>query len=738
MRKIWPYLLIGMLVCLPLTFLVLDISNVLEWSFGFVFIGLVVITKYIYDLRLVLQEKSGDLKQLQQEIIDVKTNSELLSQQKTEYLAKVSHDLRTPLHGINGVIEMIDKETISPKVQRYIEQMRHSSKSLMSVIANVIDLSGDGATDVVLKHAPFKVLDVCENVVRIFIQPASEKKVDIQLHFDPRLLDVWVHSDERRLQQVLTNLIGNAFKFTESGSVSLWVIERGNSDKNIEIRFMVVDTGIGIPEKELKSIFDPYYQVEAHQKLRIKGSGLGLNISQELITKFGGTLKVNSTEGIGSKFFFDISVKQTQSQNVNKLISNVSSYQNEVVLVTNKNTTTESLNQLFRNWGVDTIQCETAESVLEHEFHQKPTLMILELSIINDLEHAQAIKAHVRANNNYLLVDNFEQETFDNWQILNKPILPSDVIKLCVTNDVVRSITTTSSFDENIVEQTKLFCRNKAFKILIVDDVELNQIIMHELVKQLDIVDCDFASNGLDAVEMATSRHYDLILMDVHMPVMSGTEASVKISEICPESMIIALTATVDTEVNMILNGSVHSVLRKPLTLESFTLHFYNTFVKSIISKKELELARTQFSNNGLVDAQSEPFNILVSSSHIKIVDYLDVISHTFKDKFNIQFVSNSSDITHLLQFEPFHALVLDNEIEVQLTLKELERKRLIVPILLISETTSEKLILPNHITMINHHIGFNPLCEILCNKLVTAHHSNTQLSIHKNENIKL
>lgn len=738
MKTIWPYLFIGMLTCLLPILFVLDISYLKEWSFGLVFIGLTVITKDIYDLRVALQQKDDDLRQLKQEMDDVTNNSKLSSDKKTKYLAKVSHDLRTPLHGINGIIDMIDKETISPKVQRYLEQIKHSSKALMSVIAGVIDLSDDESTDVLLEPAPFKLIDVCENVIRIFIQSAYEKQLSIQLHFDPKLLNVRVYSDERRLQQVLTNLIGNAFKFTESGSVSLWVMTRSDSNDNAEIRFMVVDTGIGIPEKELKSIFDPYYQVESRQNLKIKGSGLGLNISQELIAKFGGTLRVSSTVDIGSKFFFDLIMQKAQSHNIDKLILNTSSYQDHVVCVTNKNTTTESLTQLFRHYDVDTVQCETLESILNYQFHSQPRLLILELSIINDIEQAQIIQDHVRAQSNYLLVDNFDLESFDNWQILNKPILPSDILKLCVASDILRSIKTTNSLDSNAKEQAKLYFQHQPFKLLIVDDVEINQIILHELVKQLDIVDCDFACNGLEAVEMAMSRHYDLILMDMHMPVMSGGEASAKISEARPEITIIAVTATVDKEINMVLKGGIHSVLRKPLTLECLSQHLYKYFVKAVVSKKEQDIALTQFNRTGIFDAVSQPVNILVSTSHVKIAEYLDTLSHILNGSINIQYAMNNSNIEQIIQLQGFQAIILDEDIEIQILLKQLQRKRLMIPILIISDLTKKNIILPSHVTMINKNIEFNKLCDILSNQLTTTHHSNSQLSIQNNENIKL
>lgn len=740
MIKRWPYALIGLIVCLPIILVTANISSAVPWSYAVVVSGLLILAKYIYDLRLSARLNKASLAQLSQQLVDVKKNSELLNHQKTEYLAKVSHDLRTPLHGINGVIEMIDKETVSPKIQRYLDQMRLSSDALMTVIAGVIDLSGDDAADVVLKRSPFELLSICENVIRIFVQSAYSKQVDIQLHFDPKLLNVWVNSDPQRLYQVLTNLLGNAFKFTDKGSVSLWVILRANTDKHLDVRFMVVDTGVGIPTAEIKSIFDPYYQVQSHQTAHIKGSGLGLNISQELIGKFGGTLNVSSTVNVGSKFFFDINLMRHYPKNVKELVLSRAPGHTEIILVTDKSTATETLIQLFQYWGIDIVQYETPAAILSLTFQNKPSLLILELNVVDNINVAQDIQAHVAARANYLLVNNFEQDSVDNWQLINKPILPTDLIKLSVRNDILRSLSTTSSFDVNALEQVKRYCQKRSFNVLIVDDIELNQIILHEIVKQLHIHDCHFAANGLEAVEKAMACDFDLILMDLNMPLMSGLDASIKINQYRPASMIMAITATVEDDLQTGSGQPIHSVLRKPLTVDSFAQHLYDTFVQPNVSEQELTVCKSQLGRHALIDNMLLPFNILVMTTDISIGSHLNMLSKIDSETFNIQYTTDLSSISQIIQCQPFHLLILDDEITVHLLLKELQKKRLIVPVVLISEKGDDLEIWPDNISMISSNVTLTTLCHTLCELLITAHqtHPNTQLSKQENENRKL
>ena len=634
-----------------------------------------------HEEQILTKQKSDDLLNAEKE----------LSIQKTKYLAKVSHDLRTPLHGINGIIEIIEKETVSPKIQRYLDQMRISSQALMNVIADTIDLSVRDTGELQIKYADFKLLDVCENVIRIFTQSADEKNIQLELHFDPRLFSQAVISDSQRLYQVLNNLIGNAFKFTEQGKICLWVIAKSRNEEEVEVRFLITDTGFGIPEENLNSIFNPYFQVDKANVKHIQGSGLGLNISQELVKKLGGELKVTSRLNFGSKFFFDLRLKQAKTSS-GKSYKLKDTEQNQIVLLSQRDVATESMIQQLSKWNTDVKLFNHVDDMQKSQIKQPISLLIIELDAVDSFNQANQIKDVISARANCLLISNYQYREYEDWQLLYKPLLPSSVLQLCLRNDILRSKFSLSDQPIVYTDLVKSYFQEIKIKVLIVDDIEINRIVLNEALKQIGVAGFEFAANGAQAADLAEKQDFDMIFMDLNMPVMNGYEAAVKIKQIKPHTKIIAITATVEDETLKACEKMMDRVLGKPITSECLAKEIYSLVVAQHFDEEDMNVHKNKLVQTASQSGLSMPISVLVASADNTINSLLVELFEGIQE-YKLLFVKQAIDIPEILQVEPFQLLIIDenlHRLSMPILFEELNKKRINLPIHVLTDKKRE------------------------------------------------
>ena len=234
-----------------------------------------------------------DLIKYQMELQIAKNKAEEENILKTQILANISHEIRTPMNGILGLIELFGETQLDPKQEEYMDLIKYSADRLLSILDNILDFSKIKANKLEVKRKRFNLIHLLENIKKFFYLQASGKGLDFNWKVNDKLPNMII-GDPDALNQILFNLLSNAIKFTDSGHVCLEADIYDEDDKNIEISFSVIDTGIGIPENKIKDIFKEFYQLDLSSTKKYGGSGLGLTITKELIEKMGGEISVSS------------------------------------------------------------------------------------------------------------------------------------------------------------------------------------------------------------------------------------------------------------------------------------------------------------------------------------------------------------------------------------------------------------------------------------------------------------
>jgi signal transduction histidine kinase/DNA-binding response OmpR family regulator len=515
----------------------------------------------------------ADANQQTMQELEVKTAEALESSRlKSEFLANMSHEIRTPMNGILGVVRLVHKMPLEGKLRRYIETIDASASALLTIINDVLDFSKMEAGKYTLKVVEFDLRSVVEEVCELLSTRAYDKGLELICRIDPKVAQLH-RGDPDRIRQVLSNLIGNAVKFTEHGEVFVDVQTSGRSDAVQHLRIAVADTGIGIADHDVPMLFEAFSQVDGSMVRKFGGTGLGLAISKRLVEMMGGSIGVSSAIGLGSEFHFTVSLEAAPDEASDAAVLVASK---RALLIEGHPKWQSVIAEHMEAWGIQVILCDTVEEALQ-TFTSR-TATAVDIVVLGTPSGKAGIEVFVRQLRNTAagkelpivafyqpgagsLLSEIEKELVAQ---LPKPIRFSELFNAVQETFVGGKREQPVRFFSSGSLQLKASGR-----VLVVDDNEINRFVAAEMLEQMGY-EVDTAENGAEAVQRVQLKEFAAVLMDCQMPVMDGYTATREIRRLeqgqTKHQTIIALTAhALSGERERVLAAGMDDYLSKPV-----------------------------------------------------------------------------------------------------------------------------------------------------------------------------